>query len=81
MRKKLKKTKSTSCDLNRKRVRMFSKCIWSVEKQINSSAEDKNRLWKLIKNYERVEECEKKKLAYMLRLIKIIIDGLERSRI
>jgi len=52
-----------------------------VEKQINSSAEDKNRLWKLIKNYKRVEECEKKKLAYMFRLIKIIIDGLERSRI
>ena len=52
-----------------------------MKKQINPSAEDKNRLWKLIKNYERVEECEKKNLANMFRLIEILIDDLERSRI
>ena len=51
-----------------------------MEKQINISVEDNNKLWKLIENYRKVEECMKEELANMLRLTGIIIDDLERSR-
>ena len=59
---------------------MFSKCIQSMGKGINVNVEDNNRLQKTTKHYEKVRKYKKEKLANMSRLVRVIIDNLERFR-
>lgn len=59
---------------------MFSKCIQSIEKWINISVKNNNKLQKTTKHHEKIRKYKKEKLANMSRLVRVIIDNLERFR-